>query len=169
MPRHFFTCSDVSTCAATFIHAWHMLCSHITEEHAFFKLQVVFRQARCVFVFSLFFLTFPSFSVFSVAHCKQTMSRHTKAPKLAVKGHFINLLTVVQERNSLDNTKPLWTPGAFSQFPWNRRFVADQEYLMQRGIQDWKCDMTVCFQDANISKFSKTTIEQWSQPKPASI
>ncbi len=71
------------------------------------------------------------------------MSRNSKAPKLAVKGHFIDLLTVVHERNLLDNTRPLWTPGAFSQFPWNRRFVADQEYLMRRGIQDWKCDMTV--------------------------
>ena len=97
------------------------------------------------------------------------MSRNSKAPKLAVKGHFIDLPTVVHERNSLDNTRPLWTPRAFSQFPWNQRFMADQEYLMRRGIQDWKCDMTVRFRDANISKFSKTTIQWWNQPKPTNI
>ncbi len=40
---------------------------------------------------------------------------------------------------------------------------------MQRGIQDWKCDMTVRFRDANISKFSKTTVQRWNQPKPGNI
>ncbi len=29
--------------------------------------------------------------------------------------------------------------------------------------------MTVRFRDANISKFSKTTVQRWNQPKPANI
>ncbi len=91
-------------------------------------------------IFTFFFLHF-LFWFSRPQNANREMSRNSKAPKLAVKGHFIDLPTVVHERNSLDNTRPLWTPGAFSQFPWNRRFVADQEYLMRRGIQDWKCDI----------------------------